>query len=291
MVGRNSELKQQFLFPHFTGRPHTSVIGARNLCLSAEPKGAFLWGLETLLPNLPPALFCLSCQISLHSLPQCFGPGQVILVPSLLLGKETHVQPSIFKCLFFPAACFPSGSLSSHHPSRLCSSLPGPAPALGCLAGLSLGTELCLLLDAFPHPTQPLTSCFLFVFPSSPLFVEFGATSLVTHLLSASSFLPLFQCSGFIYSVGQAFIFIPCGLFLKQSSGIVLLMYLKVLQIFFCFISSGKSRMHKSILRCFKEGGMRVDNWKNKLLLIELCVRPSTVCLADLAHTLNFCTC
>lgn len=191
VLGRSSELKQQFLFPHFTGRPHTSVIGARNLCLGAEPKGAFLWGLQTLLPDLPPALFCLSCQISLHSLP----PGQVILVPSLLLGKETHVQLSIFKWLFFPAACFPSGSLSSHHPCSLAlpsclwqplareCRLPGQGSALpwrshcpGCLS---------------PSHTE-LTSCFLFVFSSSSLFVELGVTS-VTHLLSVSSFLLLFS--------------------------------------------------------------------------------------------------
>lgn len=175
VVGRNSELKQQFLFPRFTGRPHTSVTGARNLCLSAEPKGVFLWGLETLLPNLPPALFCLSCQISLCSLPQRFGPGQVILVPSLLLGKQTHVQPSVFEWLFFPAACFPSGSLSSHHPSRLalpclpvpafgpgspgCSRLPGRAlpwhghlTAAGCLLPSHTATHLLL-----PH-------CFFFLF-------------------------------------------------------------------------------------------------------------------------------
>lgn len=35
--------------------------------------------------------------------------------------------------------------------------------------------------------------------------------------------------------------------------------------------------MHKCILRYFKQGGMKVVNWKNKLLLIELCVRPRTV--------------
>lgn len=49
--------------------------------------------------------------------------------------------------------------------------------------------------------------------------------------------------------------------------------------------------MQKCILRYFKQGGMKVVNWRNKLLLIELCVRPRAVCLADLAHTLNFCTC
>lgn len=214
VVGRNSELKQQFLFPHFTGRPHTSVIGARNLCLSAEPKGAFLWGLETLLPSLPPALFCLSCQISLRSLPPCFGPGQVILVPPLLLGKQTHVQPSVFEWLFFPAACFPSGSLSSHHPSRLalpCLPVPAFGPGSpGCpgLPGRALPWRGRLSAPGcLSHPTQPLTFCFLFVFSSSSLSVEFGATSLVTHLLSVSSFLLLFQGSGFIYSVGQAFVF------------------------------------------------------------------------------------
>lgn len=175
VVGRNSELKQQFLFPHFTGRPHTSVIGARNLCLSAEPKGAFLWGLETLLPNLPPALFCLSCQISLRSLPQRFGPGQVILVPPLLLGKQTHVQPSVFEWLFFPAACFPSGSLSSHHPSRLAlPCLPVPAFGLGSpgcpgLPGRALPWHGRLTAPGCLFPSHPgthllLPLCFFFLF-------------------------------------------------------------------------------------------------------------------------------
>lgn len=172
-----------------------------------EPKGAFLWGLEALLPNLRPALFCLSCQISLHSLPQCFGPGQVILVPSLLLGKESLVQPSIFKWLFFPAACFPSGSLSPS-PFQACSSLlPVPATgpgSLGCLAGLCLGMEIWLLLDAFPHPTQPLTSCFLFVFSSSSGSLEQQALSPISFLSPASS-----CCSSAVdlFSVGQTFIF------------------------------------------------------------------------------------
>lgn len=150
----------------------------------------------------------------------------------------------------------------------------GALAAPGCLAGLSLGMAIWLLLDASSHPTQPLTFCFLFVFSSSSLSVEFGATSLVTHLLSVSSFLLLFQGSGFIYSVGQAFVF-QGDCFSKQQHNSVNVS--KSASDFLCFILFEKTRMHKCILRYFKQGGMKVVNWKNKLLLIEPCVRPRNV--------------
>lgn len=210
------------------------MIGARNLCLSAGPKGTFLWGLETLLPNLPPALFCLSCQISLHSLPRRFGPGQVILVSSLLLGKETPVQLSIFKCLFFPAACFPSGSLSSLtlpgllFPACLSQTLPwvpgralpwqGALAAPGCLSPSHTATHLLLPL------------CFSFLFTLCAVW-------------SNKSCHPSPFCLQLPPAVPVQWIYLYCGtgfyiysLFLKQSSGTMLLMYLKVLQILFDFI-------------------------------------------------------
>lgn len=69
---------------------------------------------------------------------------------------------------------------------------------------LAWTSDCCWMPFPIPHSHSPSASSLFFL----PLHsAEFGATSLVTHLLSVSSFLLLFQCSGFIYSVGQAFIF------------------------------------------------------------------------------------
>lgn len=151
----------------------------------------------------PKEHFCggcrLCCPISLLlcselSNPSPFPPSALRSRPSHPCSfpapcKETHVQLSIFKWLFFPAACFPSGSLSSHHPSRLrfpaCPSLwpfgcpccwqgsplPWRSDSPGCLSPSHTATHLLLL----------------FAFSSSSLLVQFGVASLITHLLSAST--------------------------------------------------------------------------------------------------------
>lgn len=164
---------------HISLGGHTQVWlepGTSASVLSPKERSCGGW---RLLPNLPPALFCLSCQISLRSLPQRFGPGQVILVPPLLLGKQTHVQPSVFEWLFFPAACFPSGSLSSHHPSRL--ALPClPVPAFG------LGSPGCPQLPGRALPWHGHLAAPGCLFPSHP----------ATHLLLPLCFFFLFTLCG-----------------------------------------------------------------------------------------------
>lgn len=173
----------------------------------------FLWRLQTLLPNFFPDLFCLSCQISLRSLPQPFDWIQVILVPSLLLGKETDVQPSIFKWLFFSAAylffisvsffplLFQSCSsltawpwLLAHgnalwlHPGCLAEALPSH----GCL---NSGPRCLFPPEVTTHLSA--SSLIKFVPSSSSLCVVWSNESCQP---SVSSFFLLFQCSIFIFS-------------------------------------------------------------------------------------------
>lgn len=172
------------LFPRFTIRPHASVTGAR---ISPEPRRAFLWSLWTLQPSLFPALLRLSCQISLPSLPQPFGSIQVVLVPWLLLGKETTIQPvssSGFSALL-PIYLL-SRALSSHVPV----SLLWPRAALGAVSSSIPRASL-----AFLPP------------PSSNLFFFLSALqSLEQSVLSTiSSFFLLFQYS--IVTVNSVFLY------------------------------------------------------------------------------------
>lgn len=231
-VGRDWELKQQFLFPHFSGRPHTSVIGASNLCLSAEPKGAFLWGLQALLPNLPPALFCLSCPIPLHSLPSVQAKPSLFL-PCSLAEKPMFSWASLngFSSLLpvFHLGLFIAITL----PGLLFPACPSLWP-FGCWQGCPLPWRSDSPGCLSPSHTS-LTSCFLFAFPSSSLLVEFGVASLVTHLLSVSTFSCCSSAVDLFIVWDRLLYLIPCGLFLKQSSSTMLLMYPKVLQIFFLF--------------------------------------------------------
>lgn len=186
VVVSNLELKQ-FLFSCFIRRPHRSVIGARIFCLSSEPKRAFLWRLQTFLPNLFSDLLCLSCQISPLSPPQPSGSIQVILVCSLLLGTETAVQPSVFKWLFFSAAYLFSIS-ASFCPSPSPSRSPGSArPASGPTGVRPAHAPLLL----FP-PRDPLA--FLLLFDQIRSFLLF-ALCREKWVLSTTSFVsPAFLC-------------------------------------------------------------------------------------------------
>lgn len=188
VVVSNLELKQ-FLFSRFTRRPHRSVIGARIFCLSSEPKRAFLWRLQTFLPNFFSDLLCLSCQISPRSPPRPSGSIQVILVCSLLLGTETDVQPSVFKWLFFSAAYLFS------IPASFCPSPPRLAlPALPVRPRGPRERAPHMPHCCFSHPGTRSPSCsslIRFVPSSSSLCVERNESSqpppLCPQLLSAAS--------------------------------------------------------------------------------------------------------
>lgn len=97
---------------HISLGGHTQVWLEPRIFASVLSPKLFLWRLQTVLPNSFPDPSCLSCQISLHSPPQPFGLIHVILVLSLLLGKETDVQMSVTEQLLFSAACLLSISVS-----------------------------------------------------------------------------------------------------------------------------------------------------------------------------------
>lgn len=135
---------------------------------------------------------------------------------------------------FLPCCLFSIWVSFFPSPLQPCSSLL-PVAAFGqgvpaARAGLCLAMEISLswMPLPIPHWTHLLLPLRFFF-----LFTLCGVGSDKCHPSPFCLQLPpAVQCSGFIYSVGQAFIFIPCGLFLKQSSSTMLLMYPKVLQIF-----------------------------------------------------------
>lgn len=166
------------------------MIGAKNFCFSSEPKTVFLWRLQTVLSNSFPELSCLSCQISLHSFPQSFGLNQVILVLSLLLGKETGVQMSVTEWLLFSAAYLLSISVSLFPlPFQSCLSwTPGQWERWVTAPGF--GTHV----QAVSQPRWPLT--FLLPLQQICSFFLFTLCRVWSNeVLSAISFLSPFCCS------------------------------------------------------------------------------------------------
>lgn len=237
--------------------------GTRNFCCCSEPRRAFLWQLQPLLPSFFSDIFCLSCQISPVPSP-LVQPSHPHFHTAPWQRHWCSAQPLSFSISFFPWLLFQS--CSSLWPSLR---VPGfwPTAALGgCLqaAWWSSPWYVWLLPGAGSRPELQLTHLLpLWSRLPIPLLILGSIEPCVLSTISfqASSFLCCFTAAH-LFIVNKRLFSVDC-----LSNGALTRCYWfiqKCSKTSVCFILRiiWEVKMQNTSWSILNRGDMKVANWK-----------------------------